>query len=328
MPVLLIILPFAFLSFGIILNGQEAGLIISALAILSWMVKDKTLRCFFLYVAGWVLWARIDMVLGGNAGIVALGFGSYLIVGLAVYLGAARYGKRREWLLAIRAAALMQGVLCCIQFFGYWPVDTALMSAVPVDREYEGLMTGTLGCPTFVMPFLAISAFFFTGRWKWALPVIVLPIIFSGSAGAIVGLLAGFAMKARQVKASVAVIAAGAAVLWWDPTASFQDVRWEWWDMAWEHIKEAPILGHGPGIRVDLGTGNNNLHNDWLTLWLNCGSIGVGLLVAWFIKIWRHPYFPAMVAAAVCACSAQLMYIPVSAFLVLLIAGLIERDNG
>jgi hypothetical protein len=198
MPVLMIILPFAFLAYGSVLYGQEAGLIITAFGVLSWMVNDRALRLFFLYIVGWVLFAKVASIFDGTAGNVALGVGSYLIIGLAIYLGAVRFGRKRDWVFAIRCAALMQGILCCCQLLGYWPVNDALGFAFHVQREYTNLITGTLGCPNFVAPFLAISAFFFTSKWKWCLPVIVVPIFLSGSAGAVIGLLAALrCMPAR-----------------------------------------------------------------------------------------------------------------------------------
>lgn len=337
MPVLLIIIPFALLAVnGTLKLGQEIGLVIVSLAILSGMVRERMLKYFIWYVCCWAVFARFELLLGGTRGNACMDMVFYLIVGVSIYIGASRSNiSNTAWFNFICVAALIQATLAILQKFGVTPVFDMIGYIVRIGNKPSGNFAGTLENCNFLTAFLVISLpFFFRKYWRCFIPIPLYVILFAGVSGSVIAMTVGVIYYFRLYKVKyIALLAACVVVfMFLDNGTTINDIRWEWWSMTVKKICttwESILFGFGPGVKIGLsGSENHNLHNDWLHLWLNLGLFGIAFILAYIYNLKKNRlFFTAFLIGCTCALTTQLMFVPVNALLMLCIMGLMERDK-
>ncbi len=362
LPIAFLIVPFALISPGIVHKGHYHAFLISALAVLPFIEgKAKVspyLRGLYVYLALLMLLCTIALMfkfIGRDVFNGAFMGMFYLLAAGILYLAALNSPlSRRTWANVICTAAILQMAIAGSQAAGFAPVQWLFALFAKVDPGKQ-LVVGTLGNKGFLVMFLAITMpFFFRRRWFWfIIPMLVL-MAFANTTTAIIAAFAGAAVyfypkmkipnidpfwqRVSMVTALVLIV--GAFVLFVDTDLSkavnrgpkgifLVEGRIHKWGIAVEQVSmtwPSMLFGLGPGSRWG---GKGTLHNDWLTAWHVWGLVGLGLVMGFVFNIERsnRRAFAAFVVACVAALGSLPMHLAPSAFLIIIIAGLCEREK-
>lgn len=338
------LVPFGFLQFGVLHGGHHLALILSSLVIIGWQVKNRAFSLFITYLAAWMAFILVfamckevpkQVVMGAMDATLYIGFGS------AVFYCVTQSAIRNETFYnAICAAVLIQMAFGISQHFGFDPLTWGLGLFFATQSLIPGHMTGTLGNNNFLAAFVAISLpLFFRPRWRWFLPVLALVLYGSNTTSAVVpAVLAsawyfrGKLTKREQVLSIIGAVLVIGAYSCFQHTPFYKNPRWIDWTAATKQLFYSPwavVFGMCPGA----GWGKPYpMHNEWLQAFHQYGAIGF-FLIAWFV---HELFFTAknrmltasLMIAAINMFGNYSLHLAPSAFLIIIIAGLIERERN
>jgi hypothetical protein len=341
--IMFLLVPFGFLSFGIIHTGQRLAFIVAFVVIMSATVRNNWLSNLAWYLCAWMIFVFIFRMVYGVPDVVfadATNELIYVAAGIAIYLAVSRSRMRNScYFNIICTAALIQAVLAISQRLGFDPVVWTLnrfTTATPLLSVTA--LTGTLGNPNFLAAYLAISLpFFFRPRWVYGL-IPIIPVIYlcnttSAFVPAIIGAIYFFYHQLS--KRTLCIVSAISALMityyaFFTPGHGplHTNPRWSDWELALKQVLHSPftmIFGMGPGA----GWGKPYpMHNEWLQCLHQFGLIGFYLLTGYVATICRSHriLFTAFIIAVINMVGNYSLHLAPSAFLIVIIAGLIERE--
>jgi hypothetical protein len=166
-PILFLMLPFAFLSPGLIWKSQLLFFIICPVFIIALNLKNLWIRAFLLYAAAWQIFI---FLMGFNHKGFSPGPGLSML--LAITAGAIIFKfisesklPNHKWFMFIRIAVIVQILVSLPQPFGLNPVMVLLGLFTNVQERLPGHLVGTLGNRNYLAAFIAMSVPFFAG-WR------------------------------------------------------------------------------------------------------------------------------------------------------------------
>lgn len=346
-----LLIPFSILSLGLIHQSHHLALIIGAVVIIGAYIKNRWVTAFFWMCAAWQI-AMCLVVMKYNLPIQELAASIYfllfLLVAGIVYIAAAHSTiKTKTFYNVICISALAQAGFCLIQHFGgvdpWLLIIRMFVKAKPLLQATDP--TGTLGNPNFVAAYLAISLpFFFRGelksrkpQWWWGAIPIAFVLIISRSSSAVIPAIMGTAFYFAGFKwfLPAMIIPIIVYILFDNPFSQVINTategRGEIWASAIKIIKEQPL------INLMLGRGNGApygraypMHSEWLTMLYQYGLVGLAIMSGYVLTISRKNkvLFTAFIIAAINMLGNYPLHLAPSAFLIIMIAGLIERERG
>lgn len=336
------LLPFGFLSYGIIHEGQHLTLVLVSAVVLAAVARNNWISAFFWYLCAWMVFICLYRMIFPMADVVfmaALDRFVYLLCGLAVFVGVSRQRIKNEvFYNAICIAALVQCAIAISQFNGFDPVVWVLNQFTTANPLLSATaLTGTLGNNNFLAAFIAVSLpFFFRRGWAYCIPLLLFCLYFANTSSAFVPAIIGalfyfWPRLNRKVKAGcvVAGIVIGGLYALFQHSNVFLNPRWQDWLHALSLVLANPfslVFGMGPGA----GWGKSYpLHNEWLQCLYQFGVVGFGLMAGYVLTIYRgnRILFTAFLIAAINMFGNYSLHLAPSAFLIILIAGLIERER-
>lgn len=337
-----LLLPFGFLSFGMIHEGQHFAFVVMAVAVIGYLIANRYLTAFYYYLAAWMLFALVyRMIFPLNPNVFALLMNevAFFAAGGILYIAVSRSKIGIEaFYNGICIGAITQAAMAFSQFFGFDFVVYILNLFVDAQPMLDPrTMTGSLGNPNFLAAYIAISLpFFFRRNWAWFIPLLVFVLYFSRTTSAFVPALIGtlyfyhnrFPLKYVAGAGAVALCAA----LWYaifNHTPFYSNPRWTDWASAlslWSQSSFAVLFGMGPGANWGKGY---PMHNEWLECLYQFGIMGFGLMCAYVVTIWRgnKMLFTAFLIAAINIFGNYAIHLSPSCFLIIIVAGLIERES-
>jgi len=347
LPLAFLLVPFAVLSGGLIHISHHFALIIAGAFLLGAYIKNRWVSAFFFMCGAWQI-ALCLIVLTNKMHPQMLAGSLYsfmfLLVAGIIYISVYESKLKTETFYNfICVSALLQIVICLTQYFLNFDPHRYLVGlfAQVGASLTESTVTGTLFNPDFVAAYLAISLpFFFRGKlksfkpqWWWATIPISLILIVSKSSSAAIPAIIGTAFYFGGIKyVALGIIPIAAYILYDRPfeqlNAQLEGGRGAIWMQAWEQIKTQPfvkfLFGNGSMI-----SNRYPLHSEWLTMFQQYGLVGLSLLVGYIATIHRknRVLFTAFIIAAINMLGNYPLHLAPSAFLILLIVGLIERER-
>ena len=342
------VLPFGFLSFGIIHVGQHLAFLIAFVAILASTVKNNWITGFFWYLCAWILFICIFRMAYGMPNVVfgdAMNQFIFFSGGLAIYSAIANQKTNIQletYYNIICIAALIQAGMAISQFFGFDPVIWGLNLFTDARPFLDpNTMTGTLGNNNFLSAYVAISLpFFFRKNWFYGI-ILLVPVLYFGKTTsafvpAIIGTTLYFWPKLNN-KLKVIVVSLGAVscVFYavFQHTPFYLNPRWVAWSKAlglWFYSPYSVAFGRGPGA----GWGESYpMHNEWLQGLYQFGIIGLALMCGYVLTAClttcrkNRILFTAFIIAIINMFGNYSLHLSPSAFLIIIIAGLIERER-
>jgi hypothetical protein len=344
LPIAFMLAPFLVMSTGYIWHGQQMGLMVLFVCLIAAIVDNKWIRAFLFYAIAWqtfLMFAALSHpkmmhFVIGQAYTQVL----FMSAGALIFVLASRSKIALETFYnLICVAAVIQSMIAIVQYFLFDPVPIVLSLFAPAKASLGNIpLIGTLGNPNYLSAFLAFSLIFFF-RKEWivaAIPVVGVLFISKTSSAvipAVIGTAVFLVMRYRINWKWVSLMLCGvvAVIVWY---AFFYDApinendRFQMWAVAFGQVIEKPygfVLGLGPGaawIR------NYPLHSEWVTLFHQFGVVGCLLAIGYFLTIHRkNAYlFSALVIMAINLAGNAGLHIPVTAFLVCLVAGLNQRE--
>ena len=365
LPIAFLVVPFALLSGGIVHKGHYHAFLLSALFVLPFIEGtgkrvSPYLKGFYFHVMCLTTLAAVAYMVGFiHQRLFNMAFmGMFYFLGAGILFQAALNSplSRRSWSNVICVAAIFQICLAALQSLGLGPVQWFLSKFARVDPG-SMVLVGTLGNKGFLVMYLALSMpFFFRRPWCWfILPMIALMAL-SNTTTATIAAIVGAGVwglplasekfpKFNRKWAYTAVVMAlvvlgGVYIAFFDndlskslnrlPRGDFLvDGRALKWGIALEQVSSnwpSMIFGLGPGVGWG---GKGTLHNEWLTAWHLFGLIGLGLIMGFALNISREnrEAFAAFIIACVCGIGSLPMHLAPSAFLIIIVAGLCEREK-
>jgi len=342
---LFLLLPFAYICFGVIYKGQEYFLFITALVFAAAKVKAPLLRGFIYYVAIYVVVALVQSMMSyrNQSEYIALSvpiISATTCFWLAAAIFAYVHGmdiKTGTILNLICISAIIQAALGICQHFGFDPFYAFIGMVVPVGKGLKvNEVTGSLGNPNYLAAYLAFSApFFMRGKWKWCLILMVPVFWWARTSTALIALSVGAFVYFKGWWRLPAIAGAVLYAALVDSNVWLENARFEWRLDNLGRIFGSPVtvlFGFGPGAHW----GHSYLmHNEWLTLWFQYGLIGVFPVLAWFVWkiaiVIKSDVICRMVGAALAIVAVNALgnhpfHIPTTAMLALVIMSLAERE--
>ena len=337
-----ILVPFGFLSLiGPVHTGHLLAFFLSGCLIFAFQIRNVWVKCFFIYAISWqfslyiaAFFSEKPTIPGGNIMLL------YLFIGMVVYHYVSISQINLKYFYnAICIAALLQGVIAIFQYLGIDIVYLTLKSVMPPWRTLEPVphAVGTLTNQNFLGAFMAISLpFFFRKRWVYLIPVIVLALWFSLTTTAVVAAVCGVVVYFRK---AWALLAALVVVIGYngfiDPSRAFQaDARLELWAYSAGEVLssfKSFLFGVGPDYTFHYTKGFESYspHNAYVTVLLHYGVVGLCLVAGFIATVYRgnRLLFAAFIAAIVSCLGNPTIELAPSAFLVLIILGLLERER-
>jgi hypothetical protein len=165
--IVFLILPFAFLSPGLIWKSQLLFFLICPVFIVALNLKNVWVKTFLLYAA---LWQIVIFLAGFNNPMHSPGPGLSILLGLMA--GAIIYKfvsdgdlPDETWFSIIRIAVIIQILIAIPQLFGVNPFMKFLSLFTSIIEKQPGHLVGTLGNRNYLSAFIAMSVPFFIG-WR------------------------------------------------------------------------------------------------------------------------------------------------------------------
>ncbi len=353
LPLLFILLPFAFISHGFLGTGQRFFFVLSATILVGILCNNKWLSLFISYIVVWQLYLFLVSTYSFSPSKQHMyGFPQvvFILSAVCVYVTVLKNKLTNEWFYnVICIAAILQACLAICQYCGFMPVYDLLAGKTETVTELsKTAVIGTLGNNGFLAIFLVISMpFFFRKYWCWFIPIILFLLIVSVTKTAIVALLIGccvyFYNKRHLIRNCmigillVLIMAAGyirqeillrgVANLHSSLFLSIS-LRFEYWTEVINQLDTSSkiIFGLGPGASWGKSF---PMHNDWLTIFHKFGLIGVSLVAGFVATLNRgnRRLFSAFVIGCVCMLGNYPLHLAPSAFLIIMIVGLMERER-
>lgn len=324
------LLPFFWVSNGRPRYGELAGFMIIALIMISAQIKNIWIRLFGFYIAVWLIVSKIFLMFFfdqefATIAIITMQESTYIMCGLIIILFVTNTDIKFENWICI--SVIIQSLIAIPQYFGIFPFLELL--------RYAGLniinpipdVIGTLENSGFYASYIAISLpLFFRKRWCWFIPVIVVHLIFCKSSSATIAALIGVIFYLNiwlvWILCGVGVIAYG----WYDNLfTTGLDNRFAFWKACISAVKH-PWYGHGVGAQWGIRV---YLHNEYLQVFWEFGGIALGLVLGYIVTVYRgnRMLFSSLCIAIVNCIGNYPMHLPPSAFLIIIIIGLIEREK-
>jgi len=341
--ILFVLVPFGFLSGGLFTRSQTISFVLAVLMVYAVnMVKERALMLFGVYAVLWVIVQHLAALL--NPALIpisgaAMNQAIFFIFAFAMYAAVSQSRvDNNSYYNAICIAAILQSLIGVLQVFGIDLVMIILPLFVDSIKDSQlGRAIGTLGNSNFYGGYIAISLpFFFRKHWKKFIPLLVFTLVplteAKISSAAIAAALTGVIVYYRfwWVIGVSLLVSIGVFIYDFESIIS-PSQRLAWWASTWHKIIASPktfMFGYGPGV----GTGYVfPIHNEWLECMFNFGAVGVVLLVAAVVRLTEGKDL-ILVAALMAACVNCLgnypMHLAPSAFLIIIILGLLERTKG
>lgn len=342
--------PFGILSLGLIHHSHHFALMVACVFIMGAYIRNRWVSAFFFMCGIWqtVLFLIVminklpQQELGGS-----MLFLFFIL--MAGFLYIATYTstlKLKTFYNIICISALIQAALCVFQYFGVDPFLWVIRQFFEANMKLEpGVISGSLGNPNFVAAYLAISLpFFFRGelkarkpQWWWGAVPLAFVLIVSKSSSAVFPAIIGASYFFGGVKLMIPIMTLPliAYAVYDNPftqlNSSVAHGRGDIWMSAIQKIQEQPfvnlIFGRGNGAPYSRAY---PMHSEWLTMLYQYGLVGVALLSGYVVTISRKNkvLFTAFIIAAINMLGNYPLHLAPSAFLIVMIAGLIERERG
>lgn len=332
--IFIVLIPFSFIATGVH-AGHQFSIIIASLAMIAGLIKSWPIKLFLWFGAGWCLMAQIRGLIHPfflHAAQAAFGALVFLLVGACIYVSTSHSKWKTETFYnLICISAILQGVVGLCQLWGFFPVMTVLRHFAEVKTQIGiGPSTGIIGTlinPNFFAAYMVITAPFFMRKW-WCLGLVLTLglVAMEHTSTAVVALAVGSVYYFRNKWVTIGAIAGALAfVLHFDFKIFTVNARYVWW---MDVIKRTayPIWGMGPGTFTGY---NFPIHSEWVELFYRYGLVGVSLAVAYMVSIFNtnRVLSTALVIAAVNCLGNYPMRLAPSAILIVVIMGLLEREN-
>ncbi len=339
-----ILVPFGFLSLGLIYTGQHYAILLAMTLILSTFIKDTSVRLFLIFCVLWqvvILCYAMVYPIAKLASSAGFGVIIYSTVGATIYYAVQiSEVKKSHYYNAICIAALIQSALAISQFFLFDPTIWLVKQFVPASHLLvNGTMVGTIGNPNFLAAFLAISLpFFFRKNWFYFIPLLAGILLMSKASSAVLPAIAGSAYflyklsGTRLVKYAIPATAITAILLYlFFDKGVLDSPRFEYWTHAYRQVTAwwvTTVFGMGPGASWGRPF---PIHSEWVSCFHQFGIIGIGLFVSFIIKqFWKNSQDDILTSAFIVIVvnlmgNSALHYAPI-AFLICIIVGLMERE--
>lgn len=342
LPLTFLLVPFGFLSFGLIHDGHHLAILLAAILVLAWQTGNRFVRAFITYA---VLWQVFIFIYAMAYKIPKYVINSSLDATLYAFVGGMIYYavtvsrfKIESFYNIVCVSALIQTAIGLSQYMGFDPVLWTIALFFKAESLLPGHVTGSLGNNNFLAAYLAISLpFFFRPKWWLAVPVIAFLLYASNTTSAVVPAILvsawffGDRLSKRERRLAVAggllVVIAYAC---FQHTPFWENPRWQLWMTAVQqilHDTRTTIFGMGPGA----GWGQAYpMHNEWLQIFHQYGIIGLSLLAAFVATIPRNNkiLFASFLIIAINMFGNYSLHLAPSAFLIIIVAGLMEREAG
>ena len=347
LPIAFLLAPFLILSTGYIWTGQQIGLMVIFLVLMASMLENKWIKVFLFYAVAW------QVCLFGNALIhprafekaIASGYTQvlFMLAGAVIYLAASKSKVQNETFYnVICVAALIQTATALLQkFVGIDLVQMGLSLIAPTKSSMgDSALVGSLGNPNYLAAFLAISTpFFYRRYWILTFPLIALSLFASVTSAAVIPTIIGAGVfvliKYRLSWKSLVPVAifilafvVGYGIFY--DASILQNPRIDIWKAAFDQVVQSPS-----GVSFGLGPGaawahNYHLHSEWVTLFHQFGVIGLILAGGYLFTACRKNIylFSAFAIGIINMAGNATLHIPVTAFLICMIAGLLERERN
>jgi hypothetical protein len=340
-----LLVPFGFLAFGVIHQGHHFAFMLAAILCVAWQIKNRFISVFLTYIVAWMIFVFIYSMKFPIPKIVvssALESTMYIFAGcLLYYLVTASKIDKERFYNVICVAALAQMALALCQLIGFDPILVGLQFAFSPGQAKSllpGHLTGSLGNNNFLAAYLAISLpFFFRRNWFYAIPFIAFALYKSNTTSAVVpAILASvyfFHEKLTKRELYLGIFGGILVILAYacfQHTPFYENPRWKDWIAAIQQMIISPypvILGMGPGAGWGKGY---PMHNEWLQCFHQFGVIGLSLLAGYVLTVYRKNkmLFAAFIIAAINMFGNYSIHLAPSAFLIILITGLMEREKA
>lgn len=345
LPLLFLLMPFAFISYGHIGAGHRFFFVLSATILIGILCNNKWLSLFIGYVVVWQLYLFLVNTYNlypSEQHIYGFPQMIFILSAACVYVATLKNKLTNEWFYnAICIAAILQACLAICQYCGFMPVyDLLADNTKTVTGLSKTAIVGTLGNNGFLAIFLVISLpFFFRKYWYWFIPAILFLLIISSTKTAIIALGVGcivyFYNKVRLkfiILSTIGIVIT--YLIYENQVRGLSDlflsmkIRYEFWLSAVKQL-DTPvkvIFGLGPGAQWGKSF---PMHNDWLTIYHKFGLIGIGLTGGFLTTIYtgNRRLFSAFIIACVCMCGSYPLHLAPQAFLIIMIIGLMARER-
>ena len=349
--IMFLLLPFGFLSYGMIHEGQHLAFILAAVVVMGSLIANRYVKGFYFYLAVWMLFAmlyRMFMPLHPSVFALLMNQVAFFAAGGVLYIAVSRSKTGIETFYnAICIGAIVQTLIAVSQSLGFDPVLFAIRFFVSAGPMLDPTtMTGSLGNPNFLAAYIAISLpFFFRKNWAYFIPVLVYVLYCSKTTSAFVPVIIGATYFYHErifknpnierwcwhriVGASLLVVGLSLWYAIFNHTPFYSNPRWtDWYSVLsiWSKSSFAIVFGMGPGA---VWSKPYPMHNEWLECLYQYGTIGFALLAGYVVTIYRGNkiLFTAFLIAAINIFGNYAIHLSPSAFLIIIVAGLIERES-
>jgi hypothetical protein len=329
--------------------SHHYALFIFGVIMATMFITNRWLSAMMIYACIWtmfilaysVVYPQVPQAVTKNA-FDAL---TFLLVGALIYAIVIKSAIKNETFYNIICiSALLQAGISLCQYLWFdpflWIVNHWFHMAFSVlDKK---TLVGTLGNNNFLAAYLAISLpFFFRKWWIYGLILIMPCLYLANTTSAIVPALIGGILylwlitpRSRFTVFYLAVmtIIIGLFAGWYalfQHTSITENQRWQDWMAVIEQVRFnlfSLFCGFGPGA----GWGKPYpMHNEWLQCLHQYGLIGLSLLVGYVATAYRGNkiLFTAFVIAMINMFGNYSLHLAPSAFLIIIIVGLMEREK-
>jgi hypothetical protein len=345
-------------------DGHIAAFMIFAFIVAGAQARNVWVKAFGWYVAFYICFFEF-LILFKPFGIVVFRHGWITIFEHCVYIFfgfffyneiANSHSKIENYYDAICIGAVVQIIHGLPQIFNYWPYFEFLnWIGIHVTNPVPAAV-GTLVNQNFFSAYLSISLIFClrsrryaitirpmrripglkTGRmasfrinWRWFIPFIVIHLLLSKTSTAVASAVAGVIVYYGALWVIIIPVLIVGAVFIWADGSVFVSERYQFWMEALRNYRLDTVhllIGHGPGISWGKQW---HLHNDWLQLFWQFGMTGIYIIIGYVLNIYRgnRILFAAFVAVCINMIGNFPVHLAPSAFLIIMILGLIEREK-
>ena len=343
----LLLCPLGVLISDTFYSGQHDLFLALGFVIVGSLSSNRWVSWFSYQLAAWMLLALFL----ARMGVVSPGLaGSFKATSILVFTGIALFvavsqSRVRDHIFYnwVCISVLVQCVVAVLQWAGADPVTWFLNLYVPSKSLVQ--VYGILGNPNFLGGYVAIGVpFFFRRGWAWGLPLLAFVLYISMTTSAVIPAIIGTCwfflpwatnwgrgrMWAKGVLALVAVstvlFASWYAV--YSHTSIFANDRWQIWGralMAWESNPFSILFGNGPGTSSE----RYPVHSEWVACLYQYGLVGISFLVGFVATIGKGDrfLFTSFMIACINMFGNYPLHLAPSAFLIILVAGLLERGR-
>lgn len=333
------LLPLCWISPGHPRSGQLVTFMCIGLVAASCKLKNIWLRVLGCYISIWIVVSWLFLTFNPtNKGLLVVAFSTtdtltYVLCGFVILRAIIELPRSEKWYWSIEngicIGAIIQSLIAVPQYFDVFPFIWFLNYIGIHAGNPVPMVVGTLENTNFFSAYLAISLMlFFRRRWCWFIPIIVSHLVLSNTSSSVVAVLFGTLVYFNIWWVWVICIGSGVVYGWYDDMFSVHSSlteRIKFWSICLNNVKY-PIWGHGVGA----SWGHKwLLWNEYIQMFWYFGAIGVGLIAGYIVTAYRgnRILFSALCVACVNCVGTYLMHLPPSAFLVIIIIGLIERER-